>query len=169
MTSKFLAALAVLVIVSVSCICVDLTGELMEMISIVAGAGSEIREIIGDTQPSEDMIDGEPGEEPDVYTCDYIYQRRRAMTELQWENYTEFLVGQRIAYQGEIKEVYDDGRIKVDACNGIIRDDHLIVHGIPLDVALALSKGQVVSGEGTIREVQVMVFLSIHVDGEFIQ
>lgn len=174
MTSKFLVALAVLFIVSSACVCVTFASELMEVVSNLSVVGAELRDAFVDTRQTEEETaesnqTGEARSEPEVYTCDYINRQRKEMTKLQWEHYTEILVGRRIVFEGEVKEVYDDGRIRIDACSGFLSGEHIILYGTPLEVAIELSKGQIVSGEGTIKEVGVLVFMFIHVDGDTIE
>jgi hypothetical protein len=107
--------------------------------------------------------------EPDVYTCDFINNKRKSMTELQWNEYTETLVGKRIKYVGSITEVYSDGRIQISACSGLWSGGPFIVYGTPLDIARNFSKGQIIQGEGTIKEVGTFILMYIHVYGETIE
>lgn len=91
------------------------------------------------------------------------------MTELQWGEYTKSLVGKPIVYEGTITQVYDDGRIQIDACSGIFSGGPFIIYGTPIDVAIKLSKGQSIKGEGTIKEVGTFIVMYIHVNGEIIE
>ncbi len=107
--------------------------------------------------------------EPDVYTCDYINDQRKKMTELQWEEYTKSLVGKPIEYEGEITEVYEDGRIQIDACSGILSGGPFVIYGTPIDVAIEFQKNQFIKGKGTIKEVGTFIFMYIHVYGETLE
>jgi len=79
------------------------------------------------------------------------------------------LVGKRIKYVGSITEVYSDGRIQVDACSGILSGGPFLIYGTPIDIAKDFSKGQIVKGEGTIKEVGTFILMYIHVNGETIE
>jgi len=108
--------------------------------------------------------------EPEVYTCDYINERRKEMTELQWEEYTKSLIGKPIEYEGDVIEVYDDGRIQIAACNGIIPGiPPFIIYGTNMNIAIKLSKGQFIKGEGKIKEVGTFISMYIDVNGETIE
>ena len=174
MKSKWLVALAVLFLAASACICGTSDEELSGAVSDLADASTELKEAVDDAMGNEEELDDEePIEEvelePEVYTCDYINEQRKDLTELQWDEYTKSLVGKRIKYEGEITEVYDDGRIQIDACSGILSGGPFIIYGTPIDVAIQFSKDQFIKGEGTIKEAGTFIFMYIHVHGETIE
>jgi len=120
----------------------------------------------GDESESDEEV---PVSEPDVYTCDFINDRRKGMTELQWDEYASSLTGKRIKYEGEVTEVYEDGRIQIDACSGIWSGGVFVIYGTPKEDAIEFSLDQFVKGEGTIKEVGTFLLMYINVYGETLE
>lgn len=103
-----------------------------------------------------------PTPTPAMLTVRDIEVQRKQLTDLQWEPYAEGLVGEQIRFSGKVVEVYGDGRVQIDDGKGIFTV--CILYGVPLDVAAGLSKDQVVEGQGTVREVDTTIGLSVRVD-----
>lgn len=100
-----------------------------------------------------------PHPTPAILTCEDIERARDETTDLQWENYTQEIVGEWIYFAGEIIEVYDDGRVQIDDCEGFL--NVCMLYEIPLDVAVTFDLGQPIEGVGTVREVGT--FLGLYV------
>lgn len=101
---------------------------------------------------------------PDVLTVAAIEAEKKKLTDLQWETYRQELVGQLVRFGGEVIEVYDDGRVQIRDGKGILTVT--ILYEIPLDVAAALSKDQMVRGAGRVREVDTTLGLAVWIDVE---
>jgi hypothetical protein len=91
-----------------------------------------------------------PTPQPDLYR--EIVKNHREMTDLQFDDYRENLRGRRIHLEGEIVEVYADGRVLI-ALDGDGLIDTMSVEQIPHAIALLLTKDSLVSLDATIQEV----------------
>lgn len=108
-----------------------------------------------------------PTPTPALLTCEDIEKKRKELTDLQWEAYRQEVVGERIRFAGEVVEVYDDGRVQIRDGKGLFTV--CMLHEVPRDAAITLTKGQFVQGEGTVREVDTLLGLTVRVNVESLQ
>lgn len=89
-----------------------------------------------------------------------IEQERGALTDLQKEQYDQSILGEVIKFHGQISEVNEDGSVFIDE-GGFFTMVRLL--GIPKDEAIALHKGHLISGMGTVVDVDTLLLLTIEV------
>ena len=109
-----------------------------------------------------ELLPMQPGDVPQ--TCADIEHIRSTITDLQWEAFTQQVVGQRIRFAGNVIEVYDDGRVNIDDCKGFL--NVCMLYEIPRDIALTINNDQFIQGEGTVREVSVFIGLNVWINVE---
>ena len=102
-----------------------------------------------------------------LLTCEDIEKKHKELTDLQWDVYRQEIIGERIRFAGKVLEVYDDGKVHIREGKGLLTG--CILHGIPLDVAAALDKDQFVQGVGTVRDVDTLLGLRVHVNVESLE
>lgn len=71
------------------------------------------------------------------------------------------IIGQPILFSGKVIEVYDDGRVQIGEGKRLFTV--CILHGIPRDLALAITKDDYLEGEGTVRDIDTTLGLSVHI------
>jgi hypothetical protein len=148
------ALLAVVLLVAVTALCCPSSGEEPPTPSGTA------------------LFTAEPGgaattREPGLLTVAEIERQKEGMTDLQWETYRQEIVGEPIAFAGEIVEVYDDGRVQID--EGARLTTYCMLYDIPLDVAVELRKDQFVQGQGTVQEIGTILGLSVDIAVETLE
>jgi len=99
---------------------------------------------------------------PAMLTVEDIERKRKELTDLQWQTYAQEVVGKPIRFSGAVLEVRGDGRVQIRDGKGLLTV--VVLYGVPLDVAAALGKGQMVEGAGTIREVDTTLTLAVRID-----
>lgn len=101
---------------------------------------------------------------PAPLTARDVELKRDDLTDLQWENYKSELVGEEIAFTGEVLEVYDDARVQISFADTKRMMTGGMLYNIPTDEAIKLQKGDVVKGKGTIREITTLLGLTIQIN-----
>ena len=95
-----------------------------------------------------------------------INDRKRTLTELQWDTYRKALVGQKIQFAGEVIEVYKDGRVQIDDGPAFAV---CVLYGIPHSVSITLTKDSYVKGYGVVREVGTFIGLYVYINIEHVE
>jgi hypothetical protein len=97
-----------------------------------------------------------------MLTVEDIEKKRKELTDLQWEPYSKEIVGERIRFAGAVIEVYDDGRVQISEGKGLLTG--CMLYEVPRDTAIMLTKDEFVQGEGTVREVDTLLGLTVRVN-----
>jgi hypothetical protein len=108
-----------------------------------------------------------PTSTPFKYTVEAIERKRDELTDLQWNEFTKSAVGEPIRFAGEVIEVYSDERVQINDGNKILTV--CILHRVPHDFALSLTKDSFVEGEGTIRKIDIFLGINVEIDVEQIE
>lgn len=98
---------------------------------------------------------------PTLY--DELMANKDKMTDLQFEEYVNSLIGKRIHLEGEVRDVHNDGEILLDAPNSGFFD-YIYLQGVPKDIALTYDKGEIIIFDATIREFNYSFGTSLHLD-----
>ncbi len=97
---------------------------------------------------------------PAYLTVARIEQERKALTDIQKEQYDQDILGEVIQFKGQVIEVYEDGRVSIGG-GGFFTVITLL--GIPKDAAITLQKDQLIEGEGTVVGVDTFLLLTIEI------
>lgn len=113
------------------------------------------------TATAEPVVEptAEPTEEP-LLTIEDIEQKRDELTDLQWEEYAENVVGEEIAFGGKVIDVEKDGDVQIS--DGRKMMTVVVLKGLERDRAIQIEKDHLVQGTGHVQEVSL--FLGLHID-----
>ena len=101
-------------------------------------------------------------------TVDKLEDIKTGMTDLQWDNYTEELVGEVVYFSGSIIEVSQDGSVQISDGDRLMTV--CVLYGIPRDVAITLNKDTHIAGTGTVREAATFLgSLQVRIDVDEIE
>lgn len=115
-----------------------------------------------DETPLETISVTETADKSSILSVNEIEDVRKSdITDLQWESYVDSIIAQPISYSGQVLEVRDDGSVQIDDGKGIFTIS--ILRGIPRDIAIALSKGDQLEGEGTVRDIDTLLTLTVEI------
>jgi len=112
-----------------------------------------------DTAPVE-VVEPTPFPTPAYLTVDAIEQERRALTDIQKEQYDQDILGEVIQFRGQVLEVNENGSVLIDE-GGFFAVVKLL--GIPKDVAITLQKDQLIEGMGTVADVYTFLGLVLEI------
>jgi hypothetical protein len=118
---------------------------------------------LGLTLTPRPTITPRPTKIPGVLECRDIISTHEGMTDMQWEEYKQSIQGKQIYFSGVVSQVHDDGSVFMGEDCGIT------LYRVPHDIAIALNKGQLLEGYGTIQNVSyfllgVLIDININPD-----
>lgn len=103
-----------------------------------------------------------PTDTPVPITYADIEHNYDTLTDIQWKSYAEGLKGRRVHWVAEVREVKGDLTTFLDVGQGFLNSCYL--EGLSMEEASALSKGDVIEFEATIRKVDRFLGLSVWLD-----
>lgn len=82
------------------------------------------------------------------------------MTDLQFRDFADKQIGKRVHLEGSVTEVYTDGRVQISPKGGSLLS-RAVLHDIPNDVAMQISKDKSLSVDVTITEITNLLGLQV--------
>ena len=101
---------------------------------------------------------------PAPLTARDIELKKNDLTDLQWDKYKAALIGQEIAFTGEVLEVYSDARVQISFASTKRMLTGGMLYDISTDKAITLNDGDIVKGKGIIREISTVLGLTIDIN-----
>ncbi len=96
-----------------------------------------------------------------------LLNNKKNMTDLQFKDYLNSVIGQRIHIKAQVYEVMEDGQVSLNSGGGGIFDTvHLA--GLPMDLLMQINKDQVIEFDATIRSFDVLIITMINLDDPII-
>ncbi|MFW5700538.1 MAG: hypothetical protein ACOCWM_02515 [Cyclobacteriaceae bacterium] len=96
-----------------------------------------------------------------------IEQNYAKMTDAQWNNYENEIIGTRVNWRASVREVYEDGTVTLDMNQEFLHSIYL--DGISYESALELDKGSVIEFEASIVDITTFLGLSVYLDNPIFQ
>ncbi|MFN2305324.1 MAG: hypothetical protein ACK2TV_16460 [Anaerolineales bacterium] len=128
-----------------------------------AGEVDILEETTSPTQISEQILN------LPALTCHDLERQYENLTELGWERYREEIIGRKITFSGAVIEIYHDQQLEIKDENCRNLYTVLNLFGIPEEDLINIHKGQMLRGEGTIRDVNFVYGTNIDVNVDFFQ
>lgn len=107
-----------------------------------------------------DVDEPTPFSTPAYLTVARIEQERKALTDIQKEQYDQGILGEVIQFRGQVVEVSEDGKVSIDEGAAFTS---VQLSGIPRDVAMTFNKGHLIEGMGTVADVDTFLILMIEI------
>lgn len=92
-----------------------------------------------------------------------LLANKKTMTDLQFKEYLNGLIGSRVHLRAKVNEVHEDGEIFLGAVGGGFFD-FVYLRGVPKAIAIKLNKGQVIEFDATIREFTDFLGFNVYLD-----
>jgi len=92
-----------------------------------------------------------------------LLSNKKTMTDLQYKEYLNSLMGSRVHLRAQVNEVHEDGEIYLSAESGGFFDS-VYLRGVPKAIGIKLNKGQVIEFDGSIRKFNDFIVFSVYLD-----
>lgn len=115
------------------------------------------------SSPSQTPILPTPTSTASPTLYDELMANKDNMTDLQFEEYVNSLIGARIHLEGKVRDVHDDGEILLDAPNSDFFDS-IYLQGVPEDIAITYDKDEIIIFDATIRKFNYSFGTSLYLD-----
>lgn len=107
-----------------------------------------------------EVVEPTPVPTPAYLTVARIEQERKALTDIQKEQYDQGILGEVIQFHGQVVEVSEDGKVSIDEGAAFTS---VQLSGIPRDVVMTFTKGHLIEGMGTVADVDTFLILMIEI------
>lgn len=92
-------------------------------------------------------------------TMNDIERNYSDLTDIQWNDYSKSIIGQRVHWRGTVDEVYTSGTINVDVGQDYFHS--VFLDGVPKDIGKTLQKDSVIEFEATIHGIYTFLGLTV--------
>jgi len=82
-----------------------------------------------------------------------------SLTEAQWNQFKDDLIGQRVSWKAKVREVKENGTVYLDMGQSMFYSVYL--KGLPMYRALELKKGEIIEFDATINDITTLFGLSV--------
>lgn len=102
-----------------------------------------------------------PAADPDLFG--EILANKENMTDLQFKEYLNSVIGSRIHMKATVNEIHEDGEIYLSSDNGGFFDS-VYLNGVPKELLMQIGKDQIVEFDATIRSFEEFLITITYLD-----